>query len=158
MRKHFPKDILGESRAFKSGEKKRQPPWLVRFKQTCFVSTRLDITWSPVSDFARCLFLLAVCFSSLSVFCRLRALRPVSSVYRLTWFMTGVFFFSSQKTSQNFSFTELVCFNIIISLTFDIQWSVLEVWKVLLSTRGCSKREKLPALSSSGNNQDAPLS
>ena len=131
---------------------------LIRFKQTRFVSTRLDITRSPVSVFARCLFLLAVCFSSLSVFCRLRALRPVSSVYRLTWFMTGVFFFPSQKTSQNFSFTELVCFNIIISLTFDIQWSVLEVWKVLLSTRGCSKREKLPALSSSGNNQDAPLS
>ena len=71
--------------------------YLIRFKQTCFVSTRLDITRSPLSVFARCLFLLAVCFSSLSVFCRLRALRPVSSVYRLTWFMTGVFFFPSQN-------------------------------------------------------------
>ena len=41
---------------------------LIRFKQTRFVSTRLDITRSPVSVFARCLILLAVCFSSLSVF------------------------------------------------------------------------------------------
>ena len=39
---------------------------ILRFKQTCFVSTRLDITRSPVSVFARCLFLLAVCFLSLA--------------------------------------------------------------------------------------------
>ena len=39
---------------------------LLRFKQTRFVSTRLDITRSPVSVFARCLFLLAVCFLSLA--------------------------------------------------------------------------------------------
>ena len=30
---------------------------LIRFKQTCFVSTRLDIAGSPLSIFARCLFL-----------------------------------------------------------------------------------------------------
>ena len=38
--------------------------YLIRFKQTRFVSTRLDITRSPVS------VLLAVCFCSLSVFLR----------------------------------------------------------------------------------------
>ena len=35
---------------------------IIRFKQTRFVSTRLDITRSPLSVFARCLILLAVCF------------------------------------------------------------------------------------------------
>ena len=83
---------------------------VIRFKQTCFVSTRLDITGSPLSVFAHCLFLLAVCFCSLSVFCRLRALRPVSSVLSAYMVYDGCLLLSGTKTSQNFSFTELVCF------------------------------------------------